>query len=352
MSIITKPLLTLAAIASITALPVANAQASDLDRAYIHDATIGYTAPDWMAGIADDSPLTTISIPGTHDTMSTGPGGDATQNQSMSLATQLESGIRFLDIRLRKIQGDNQLYLHHGPAFLNATVDDVVTTVSEFLTQHPSETVLMRVKQEYSEVPAEEFATTLREHLEPFADQLWRNTNDLGVATPLEELRTKMVLLNENFSDLVPWGMAYDDASSIQDDYHLTTISNQYDKWLAAKEQLNNAQVSGSHNGNTLFLNYLSGSGGALPYFVASGKVGPATNANQLSTGFTTPGFESTYPDFPRTSCFIGMCTISYEGTNQLAANHIQSTELKNIGIVIADFPGPALIKTIVDSNH
>src|SRR5438874_2499396 len=65
---------------------------------YSHDSSIGYNNSDWMGALPDQLRLSELSIPGTHDSMSF-HGGDAVQTQSMPLSTQLESGIRVLDIR-------------------------------------------------------------------------------------------------------------------------------------------------------------------------------------------------------------------------------------------------------------
>ncbi|WII35187.1 hypothetical protein [Paenibacillus thiaminolyticus] len=69
---------------------------------YSHDATIGYHNPNWMSLIRDDARLSELSIPGTHYSMAyrtNQPATDHVYTQSMPLNTQLNSGIRYLDIR-------------------------------------------------------------------------------------------------------------------------------------------------------------------------------------------------------------------------------------------------------------
>jgi hypothetical protein len=61
--------------------------------AYSHDSNPGYSNPDWLSRVKGCLPLSALSLPGTHDTMSF-HGGDAVQTQTMTLATQLDSGIR------------------------------------------------------------------------------------------------------------------------------------------------------------------------------------------------------------------------------------------------------------------
>ncbi|HEX4228331.1 MAG TPA: hypothetical protein VHZ07_06655 [Bryobacteraceae bacterium] len=64
-------------------------------------------------------------------------------------------------------------------------------------------------------------------------------------------------------------------------------------------------------NDQRLYINYLSGSGGSFPYFVASGKSGPSTGGTLLLTGMTTITNPNTDPDFPRVGCLLGMCSIA-----------------------------------------
>src|SRR6185369_14706240 len=67
--------------------------------------------PDWMRGLPDATSLAGLSIPGTHETMST-HGGALTQTQEDfgdsggTLAAQLVAGIRMIDIRARVNSGN------------------------------------------------------------------------------------------------------------------------------------------------------------------------------------------------------------------------------------------------------
>lgn len=98
-------------------------------------------------------------------------------------------------------------------------------------------------------------------------------------------------------------------------------------------------------------INYLSGSGGSFPYFVASGHSSSGMGAPRLLTGATTPGWWYLYPEFPRVNCFIGICSIAFEGTNIMTRNWIQSNKPKYVEIVVGDFMGSSLIKEIINSN-
>jgi 1-phosphatidylinositol phosphodiesterase len=108
--------------------------------------------PDWMRAVPDSTSLAALSIPGTHETMSI-HGGALTQTQEdfgdsgATLARQLDAGIRMIDIRAR-VNGGNTFTIHHGSVYQNANFDDVLNVLRSFLTAHPAETVVMRLKQE------------------------------------------------------------------------------------------------------------------------------------------------------------------------------------------------------------
>ena len=60
---------------------------------------------------------------------------------------QLLVGIRFLDIRCRHF--NDGLPIHHGRVYQNTDFDEVLSTAISFLNNYPSETIFMRVQEEY-----------------------------------------------------------------------------------------------------------------------------------------------------------------------------------------------------------
>ena len=122
-----------------------------------------------------------------------------------------------------------------------------------------------------------------------------------------------------------------------------------YQKWEDVKSQI---EYSNTKSENDITLNYLSGSGGVAPFFVASGHISPSTYSSRLSTGLTEPGFISSYPDFPRTGRWGIFATISFEGTNTLVADYLKKQQVSHAGIVVADFPGERLIDGIIQCNY
>lgn len=121
------------------------------DTAYWNDTTYQTDRSKWMNALPDTVRLSEMSIPGTHDSMAHKANLDSVDNtrtQSLSLEDQLKAGIRYIDIRLK--YSENSFDIHHGIVYVGYNFDDVLTTVQRFLRENPSETVLMRLKQEHT----------------------------------------------------------------------------------------------------------------------------------------------------------------------------------------------------------
>ncbi len=319
-------------------LVAGQAVANDHD-AYTQRSTSGTSNPSWMSNLPDSRRLSQISMPGTHDTMSF-YGGDIVRTQSLPLAEQLRSGIRALDIRCRHYY--NSFTIHHGLVYQNANFDDVLIAVQQFLAANPRETIVMRVKEEYkAEGNNRSFADTFNSYAARYPNLFWRFN---GNNPTLGEIRGKVVIL-QNFSAPTPVGIGWGNLN-LQDNYSMTTNWDLHRKWTDVKNHLAKAS---SGDSNTIYANFLSASGGSFPYFVASGKSSPGDSAPLLSTGLTTPLFKSSYPDFPRVACFIGMCTIAFKGTNLLTSERLSG--YGRVGIIYADFPGKSLIRRVIERN-
>ncbi|MFJ8163455.1 phosphatidylinositol-specific phospholipase C [Streptomyces sp. NPDC096136] len=169
---------------------------------------------DWMAGLGDSTALQRMTIPGTHDSGAR-QGGLYVACQNTSIAEQLDSGIRFLDVRCRVTGGS--FAIHHAAFFQNLMFGDVLVACADFLAAHPSETVLMRVKQEYST----ESDATFRAVFDDYLDHRgWRPLFRIADTLPtLGQARGRVVLLADNAG--LP-GLRYGDGGvfDIQDDYN------------------------------------------------------------------------------------------------------------------------------------
>lgn len=322
--------------------------AAHWDSAYFRNASDGFTAkPKWMSTLKDNAMLSEIAMPGTHDSGAYKRFVDSVKTQTLNFSQQLEYGIRVFDIRVRHTS--DRFALHHGSVFLDVMFGDFMNAVDGFLSKNPSEAVLFRLKQERD--PDNNNTRSIDKTLEYYIE-LHKNKylNLQTMNTALGDVRGKFMILS-NHVDFHKYGFSYVRAD-IQDEYHLKTNWDLYAKWESVKKQLERAT---NGNANTTYINYLSGSGGSFPYFVASGHSSSGTSAPRLSTGLTTPGWKHSYPDFPRDSCFIGICTIYFEGTNILTRNKLKNynngNTRRSVGIIMADFPGESLISYIINNN-
>ncbi|MCF3182715.1 phosphatidylinositol-specific phospholipase C [Streptomyces polychromogenes] len=169
---------------------------------------------DWMAALPDSTALQRMTIPGTHDSGAR-LGGLYVACQNTSIAEQLDSGIRFLDVRCRVTGGS--FAIHHAAFFQNLMFGDVLVACAAFLAAHPSETVLMRVKQEYSTESDAIFRTVFDDYLD---HRGWRPLFRIADTLPtLGQARGRVVLLADNAG--LP-GLRYGDGGvfDIQDDYN------------------------------------------------------------------------------------------------------------------------------------
>ncbi|WP_327709776.1 phosphatidylinositol-specific phospholipase C [Streptomyces sp. NBC_00464] len=202
------------------------------------------TVQDWMSGIADATALQRLTIPGTHDSGAR-YGGPWTECQNTTIAEQLNSGIRFLDVRCR-ITGDS-FAIHHGASYQNLMFGDVLGACWDFLAQRPTETVLMRVKQEYSEESNDAFRRIFDLYLDTKG---WRPLFYIDSALPtLGRARGKVVLLADNGG--LP-GVRYADPAlfDIQDDY----MAEPFAKYPKIEGQFRRAAAQPGK----LFMNYVS----------------------------------------------------------------------------------------------
>ncbi|MFB7544703.1 phosphatidylinositol-specific phospholipase C [Streptomyces zaomyceticus] len=168
----------------------------------------------WMGGHGDGTPLQRLTIPGTHDSGARF-GGPWSECQNTTVAQQLDSGIRFLDVRCRVTGGS--FAIHHGVSYQNMMFGDVLVACRDFLAAHPSETVLMRVKQEYSSDSDATFRAIFDDYLD---NRGWRSLFRIGDTVPsLGEARGKVVLIADNggLPGLKWWDGG---AIAIQDDWN------------------------------------------------------------------------------------------------------------------------------------
>lgn len=209
---------------------------------------------DWLAALPDSAPLARLTIPGTHDTCALYD-GPLVQCQTLSVPDQLTAGIRFLDMRCRAING--VFAIHHSQFFQNIFFGDVLNDCQAFLAQHPGETVLMRVKQEYSTISDADFAAIFNTYLSRWTGLFWMENR----IPTLGEVRGRVVLLADNGGlPGIGWNGPLVD---LEDDYDIGTIFDfNGRKWPEVSAHLSAAEAA--TDPQRLFITFTSSSGWGL----------------------------------------------------------------------------------------
>ncbi|XP_032391517.1 1-phosphatidylinositol phosphodiesterase-like, partial [Etheostoma spectabile] len=150
---------------------------------------------NWMKSIPDKTPVSAISIPGTHESLSL-HGGPLAKCQVWTLKDQLNVGIRYFDVHVGIwLLTQNHIYIRdrHWMFSQHIQFDEVLGTVSDFLTVHSTETVLLKVTLRglYKRKVEEEL---LKKLIQKFKKKIW---NKLSVPN-MEQARGKIVFLQSN----------------------------------------------------------------------------------------------------------------------------------------------------------
>ncbi|CAM5336813.1 hypothetical protein SALBM135S_05617 [Streptomyces alboniger] len=293
---------------------------------------------EWMWGIASDTKLSNMSIPGTHDTLSI-HGGNWVQTQedwgdsADTLTAQLDRGIRAIDIRAR-VSGNAAFTIHHSAYYQNANFDDVLSKAQSFLRAHPSEAIVMRLRSEcpYKNVGVADCAHDPKSVTEEkvraiFGDYVKKypglfytpSVSGGGQADipTLGQVRGKVVL------------GSFDNAQA--DAYGLKGFnSHQEDDWDPENVGVKVGQVKNNVN------KAINGSGDDLYVTYSSGSRFPDLSPRTLAGGWweNEGGRRTEVP-----------------GVNYHLMKHLNSTAGR-VGIIMTDFPGWGLVNAIIDHNN
>ena len=171
---------------------------------------------DWMRYIPDGTPLSWISIPGTHDSGAVWAyASKHTRAQSWSITDQLRAGIRYLDVRFQS-WGDGTLHVTHN-SDQGLTLDQLLNEVRKFLRENPTETLLMRAKEDgrpYADADWE----WLYRHKNPRdkdPENIRKGAITLKLATNPKEKHPLFVMWNlymDRYADLFPANSLYGNA--------------------------------------------------------------------------------------------------------------------------------------------
>ena len=219
--------------------------------------------PGWMSTLDDARNLASLSIPGTHESAALyEPVPGTAKCQNLTLAQQIAAGVRYFDIRCRHL--NDAFAIFHGPVDEQLTFDQVTKTMLDFLDAHPTETVIMSIKEESTPSgDTQTFEQTFESYVAKNPDRWY-----VGDAVPaLGDVRDKIVLLRRFTAETTPMGI---DASGwadnttftltdtdatlrVEDQYMVTSTDT---KWTEITALLDEATAS---TDGTLYLDYTSG---------------------------------------------------------------------------------------------
>ena len=187
--------------------------------------------PCWMKYVDGNKYLDELSIPGTHDSGTcsvdndTEPQSSQVKCQQDYIPTQLLEGIRYFDIRLGK--GDNP-GICHGDFYLFKKdgyylhLSDVIGYFKTFLSENPSEALIMLASRGNDEATDESITTAFAKVMADNPDLFYTSSH----VPTLGEVRGKIVLLRRfrldgNSVDSHTWGLdltEWDDKIKVHSD--------------------------------------------------------------------------------------------------------------------------------------
>ncbi len=156
--------------------------------------------PCWMKYVDDNKFLDELSIPGTHDSGTCSVDNDTEPQSSQAkcqqdyIPTQLLEGVRYFDIRLGK--GENP-GIDHGACYLLKKdgnfmhLSDVIGYFNTFLSENPTEALIMLVSRGNDEATDESLTTALGKVFDENPDLFYTSSR----IPTLGEVRGKIVLL-------------------------------------------------------------------------------------------------------------------------------------------------------------
>ena len=159
--------------------------------------------PCWMSHVEDNKYLDELSIPGTHDSGTCSVDNDTEPQSSQAkcqqdyIPTQLLEGIRYFDIRLGKDDNNGDPGIDHGRCYLLKKdggymhLSDVIGYFKTFLSEKPSEALIMLVSRGNDEATDESVTTAFAKVMGKDPDLFYTSSR----VPTLGEVRGKIVLL-------------------------------------------------------------------------------------------------------------------------------------------------------------
>ena len=250
----------------------------------------------WMQSIPDSTKLSSMTIPGTHNSCAL-HGICCARTQSWSLPEQMKAGLRYFDIRLRLY--NNTLRSFHAFVDQVDTFDVILSYALNFLNQYPSESIIMQLVKEHTDKNCTKKMPELyEEYTKNIKDKIIEFKNDITMG----EIRGKILIIK-----IYGRSTRFMPGFVIQNKWSINTRFSLNNKKRKIKENLHRALAFNNNKNSLIFLNYLSASSDyamMTPYTAAK-------KCNKVA--------------------------MRYKG---------------RLGIILADYPGEDLIKHLIEQNN
>lgn len=180
------------------------------------------------------------------------------------------AGIRFFDVRNRR--AGKSFAIHHGLIFQWLFFGDVLEDCRAFLSKCPGETIIMRVKEEFTpRIGSQSFQEIWNLYMEDYSDLFVKDLDDK--IPVLGDVRGKIVVLrNAEFSG---YGLKYDgENTEIQDFYKVYSTRKDFPQGtdtvsVGQKKRFIEDYLKKAPSSSKIVLNFVSGSTGMHPINVA-----------------------------------------------------------------------------------
>lgn len=290
---------------------------------YSFDASLSQRA-EWMKEIPDETNITSMSIPGTHDTMTYDIHSQRLECQNWNLTVQMEAGLRYFDIRARL--RDDELRIYHSSGDTGFSYENVILGMCDFLEDHPSETIVMRLKEEGGPLGANTVTfegafnsyRTSKPSTKACINDHFYLYDPADPIPSLGQLRSKILILQNFKAKEGPYGLAWaGPRMKLEDFWIMPDLSFLADKWEAIRKAVQLANGAPFDN-EVLYVAHVSASVGVLPIEAAAGPL------DRSVTGMN-------------------------DMTGEWLEDHV--SDARRTGIVIFDFPGKRAIDAVLSWN-
>ena len=129
-----------------------------------------------IEGLPEATPLCSLVIPGSHDTMTSACTHPYYRTQALSLSEQLDVGVRYIDLRLTRT-----MVAAHREWVSGTTAERILDVLRSHLVEHPRDFLLVRIQNaNEAKDDFERYGEALRAVISENLDLFWRPTGTPG----------------------------------------------------------------------------------------------------------------------------------------------------------------------------